>query len=57
VVFCKAVAIPRPEGEVPLPDKIRSFSFENCDKEGKILKIKPQTAINRHHTFVACSVL
>jgi len=35
VVFCRAVAIPGPEGEAPPPDKIRSFSFENCDKEGK----------------------
>jgi len=48
----RAVASPGPEGEAPLKkslslDEIRTFAFKNVIKKGKVLKIKPSTAINR----------
>jgi len=37
--------------------KLGHLALKIVIKKGKILKIKPQTAITRHHAFVACSVL
>jgi len=59
VVLCRAVAITRPESEgsteknfAPLM-KSGHFALKIVIKKEKILKIKPQTANNRHHAFVA----
>jgi len=58
VVLCRAVTIPGPGDEAP-PEKnppltkLDHLAFKIVIKKGKILKIKPQTAIIRHHAFVA----
>jgi len=53
VVLCKAVAIPGPLKKVSPLTKSGHLVFKNVIKKGKILKTKPQTAINQHHAFVA----
>jgi len=56
----KAVAIPGPERAKPSlkkmlhpSDAIKSLAFRIVIKNGKMLKIKSSTAIDRHHAFVA----
>jgi len=59
--LCRALAIPGPGGEAPsslkkIPSpltKSGNLAFKIVTKKEKILKIKSQTAINRHHAFVA----
>jgi len=57
VVLCRAAALPGPGGEAP-PKKYFAFLTKSGHLAFKIVikkntKIKPQTAINRHHAFVA----
>jgi len=56
MALCRAIAIPGQGGEAPPLMKSGHLAFKIVIKKGKILKIKPQTAINWHHAFVACSV-
>jgi len=56
---CRAVAILGPGGEThpeksfAVPTKSSHLAFKIVITKAKILKIKPQTAINRHHAYVA----